>query len=560
MKSDLLRKPSYTDIILMLSFVLIGGFHEWVSAVISILLLVFVIYKCSVNKKVKLSSNLLLVSLAVIFLFYLLSAFWAVDSGMAFLGAIKFLPPLLFLFAFDQENVNKENTYNVISVTTSFLVIVTSLLSLIPELTSHFTVAGRLAGTFQYPNSFAMLILISELLILKKDKFKVFDYIMLLVLIFGIIYTGSRTVFVLFILSNVVLFFVKGSKKYRIIFLVALLLLFAVVFLLRENYIVQRYLNISIFESTFIGRILYFYDALPLLIKYPFGMGYLGYNYIYPTIQSGLYSTRFVHNDFLQFFLDIGWIPSLLFIFTIIKKIFSRKTDKYVKIIISTLCLHILFDFDLQFISLFLVLVILLKSDNEPKEINPKFNILISITSVILIALNVYMGIHLVFSYFSLNYQAAKMYPYNTENNIAILKTNSNIVEVNNLATDIMHQNEVTYIPYTVKSGYAYATGDFNKLIQYNRKLLELNSFENSHYENYARMLIVGAQKYIEAGDFESAEYCMSEITTLKSSLEKVPLKLSRLGKRIKDQPNANLSDEVLNYIKETEELLSKAK
>ena len=63
-----------------------------------------------------------------------------------------------------------------------------------------FLVSERLSGFFQYPNTFALFLLISELLLLKKINLKIIDYITLAVLIGGLLYTGSRTVFLLFIL------------------------------------------------------------------------------------------------------------------------------------------------------------------------------------------------------------------------------------------------------------------------------------------------------------------------------------------------------------------------
>ena len=65
-------------------------------------------------------------------------------------------------------------------------------LSLIPPLNGFFTVNSRLAGFFQYPNTFALYLLA------------------------GIILTGSRTGFVLFAVTVVCFCFILRDRRIRI--------------------------------------------------------------------------------------------------------------------------------------------------------------------------------------------------------------------------------------------------------------------------------------------------------------------------------------------------------
>ena len=549
-----IKKVSVTDWILVFSILAVGGFNEWVSAIVSVALLGYLIYKSFERKAINFSKELSFFAIALISVSYFVVSFWAIDAGMAFIGGIKFLPPILFFITLKQEKTDKTNIYQMLILATAVMVVVSSIFSIIPQLSQHFTVADRLAGFFQYPNAFAMLILISELLILQKEKINKLDIVYLAVFLVGIIYSGSRIVFVLFVISNIAILLLKSNKKFRLVFLFSVLALLLITFIFfKDNAIVQRFLRISIFESTFVGRILYWVDALPLLLKYPFGMGYLGYNYVHPVIQTGVYTVRYVHNDFLQLFLDIGWMPAIVFIVAIVKKIVSKSTDKYLKVILLTFCAHIFFDFDLQFLSMFLILIVLLEDENS-KITTVKFNSIIGGALALFLAFNTYMSLHLVFSHFDLEKQAEKLYPWNTDNHIATLEKEQSILSADKLATDILKQNSATYIPYVIKARAAYASGDFTALITYNRELINRAPFYYENYESYARMLIEGIRKYKSINDYESANFCAKELMMVKSALSELPSKLSTLGKAIKDQPKTEFPQEISEFIDGLEE------
>lgn len=539
--------------VLVFSIIAIGGFNEWVSAIASVALLGYLLYKSFEQKTINFSKELLFYATALISISYFIVSFWAIDAGMAFIGGIKFLPLVLFFVVLKQNKTDKINTYQILILTTAVMVVVSSVFSVIPQFSQHFTVADRLAGFFQYPNTFAMLVLISELLILQKEKIYKIDIVYLAIFLFGIIYSGSRIVFVLFIISNTTVLLLKSNKKFRLIFLISVLiaLLITVIFF-SDNAIVQRFFRISIFESTFVGRILYWVDALPLLLKYPFGMGYLGYNYVHSIIQTGVYTVRYVHNDFLQLILDIGWIPAITFVFIIFRKIFSKSTDKYLRIILLTFSAHIFFDFDLQFLSMFLILILLLE-DADSKAKTVKLNGIVGVALTLLFALNTYMSIHLALSHFKLEKQANRLYCWNTENKFAMLEKETDINYANEVADEILKQNQCSYIPYSVKAKFFYSKGDFSSLIENKNVVFEMNPFGYEEYEEYCRMLINGVYLYQRVGDEGSVKYCQQELINTNNKLLENSERLSYFGKHIKDQPEIELPKEILDYISKLE-------
>ncbi len=283
------------ETVFWLSLLAIGGFHDYVACALGCLLLVLLIVDGIQNKKWTVSIDPVTVAWGLIVLGYGLTAFWAIDAGMSFIGFVKFLPVLLFLLLLDQHPQERESILSHLPYGVTLATAVSAVLMQISACHGFFSVAERFAGFFQYPNAFALLMLISQLLLLMRKQHGWWDYVCMVLLLGGILYTGSRTVLVLTVLGNVAALFGVGNRRSRLIVaagLVLLALIGAVLLLaFGTDSVFGRVLTISLSESTFIGRLLYVRDALPLLLKYPFGMGYMGYSYVQQSIQTGVYSS-----------------------------------------------------------------------------------------------------------------------------------------------------------------------------------------------------------------------------------------------------------------------------
>ncbi|MBR6902679.1 MAG: O-antigen ligase family protein [Clostridia bacterium] len=359
--------PSALMVFLFASILAIGLFHEWTSCVASVLLTVWLFFNVIRDKKLTFNINLTLISVVFIVLMYGISAFWALDRGMAVIGFFKFLPVLLFTFCLYLKEDTESLIKRYIPIFMGIVVIVFAALMQIPALKDYFSVAGRFSGTFQYPNSFAIVVLAAQLLAFSAPVKKYIKTVLIAVLLFGIFYTGSRTVLVLALLSNaaMLIYRIRFSKKTALIssavFAVVLGVSLTLAFLRISPF--DRILTINFGASTFIGRLLYFKDALPVIFKHPFGIGYLGYFYSQTSFQTGIYSVKYIHNDILQLALDIGWLPPLVFVLAVLKSIFSKGVKPENRIILSVMLLHSLFDFDLQFIAVFMLLIVFMKRD-----------------------------------------------------------------------------------------------------------------------------------------------------------------------------------------------------
>lgn len=539
-----------------LSVVLSGTFNEYLSALISVLLLAALTYRLLRNGRLLFKINYTCVITAVICLFYLICSIWAIDRGIALLGFIKYLPLMLFLLLFMQNPSEKAVLFEMLPSFAAITTIISTILMQIPELRGFFSVAGRLSGFFQYSNTFALFELVCFILAVTKPVLAIFDYLKMAVIIVGIFYSGSRSVMVLTIVCIVVLLIFISNRRLKIsvISIFSVLMLSAVVYaLVSGNFdTIGRFLKTSFTESTFLGRLLYYKDGIRVIATHPFGIGYLGYYFCEQSIQTGLYSVRYIHNDFLQLFLDIGWFPAIGFIFVILRAFFSKGAGLKKRLMIFAITAHVCFDFDLQFISVFLLFILIL-DDEKGKIFELKNKVATASVLIALALMQLYFGIALFLSYIGMNKNSLMLYPYNTLAQIELLTEEINIDQMNNIADDILSRNEYIALAYSAKARYAYSNGNFEDVIAYKKKVFKYAPYQIEDYNEYCRMLIIGIQLYEQSGDSFSAEYCFKELQKVPEMLERVKNRTDSLAFLLTDKPELELEPEITTWTEKYE-------
>ena len=545
------------DIVFLLTLFLNGGFNEFVSCLITVVISCFLVVKIIKKRTFVITVNVASVFIAVFVLGYLFTSFYAIDNGMAFLGFLKFLPVLLFSFLLMQDNESIITTLEKLPYYALLVGIISLIGMVIPFFNKYFVVAERLGGFFQYPNTFAVFLLVCELIIVSKEKYKVTDFITIATLLVIVLLTGSRTVFILLVISNAVMLFLKKGVKIKIIVIsvfVALTLSALMLYpVLKDHEFFGRFYALSFSESTFVGRLLYYVDALPLIIKNPFGYGYMGYYNLQQSVQTGLYSIKFIHNDLLQILLDIGWIPAVLFVVAVVKSICSKTINVSYKIILITLFVHCLFDFNLQFLSMFFVLLLFLGINKGKRiEITKSKNVIVTLISL-LSCVSVYFGVSLIFAYVGFYEIADTMYPYNTENKIQLLIKEKDLEKQNEIANEIIEQNQYVSIAYSAKAHYAFSQGDFEKVMEYKNYIFQIAPFAYEEYEEYAYMLVQGIYLYNQVVDTQSADVCCNELINTKEKLQSLDYRISDFGRMINDQVKTTLPDDIENLINSME-------
>lgn len=541
--------------VLALAFVSCGLFYELLSAFCSIGLLILIIVKAKKGKGLKLYLNPLSLSVGIMFLFYMFSILWAADSGMSPFGVVKFLPLPLFMILLMQREGNEflQSEFDLLPPLAAIVTVVSSVLGQISALKPYFLVNGRLAGFFGYPNTFALVLLCTLIYTLLKDKITKLDLVCCLIFGFGIYYSGSRTVFILLVISVLLIVFKRvKNKKAKLLFIFGIfgvVILTAIVtsaFGFTDSF--GRFLTTSVFSSTFLGRFLYFYDAIPVILKNPFGLGYLGYYGIEQGIQTGLYSVRFIHNDFLQLLLDIGWIPTFLFVFAVVKRFFQKGVDFKTRMLIFVITAHSLFDFNLQFIFVFMLYLAILNK-NEGKKIVLKRNTVVLIPAIVFTLFSIYLGIAQGFYYAGDYNLAIKTYPDYTEAKIKQITVVEDVDQMCILANEILDLNQANSLAYSAKANYFFAKGDVAAALEQMDSAIKKAPFAYSEYEKTAYILQTAIQMYESAGDLNSAEYCKAEFIALNDRLEGLKNKVSFLGSRIADQPTTEFPKEIKEYV-----------
>ena len=300
-------------LIAILPFAL-GIFHEWTSGILSVVLVVLIYLNSRKTKTFMIPKSSLFVAAILLPLAFLVSPLWAVDKGMTVMGFVKFLPLPLFMVLlrnYDKNDKDEEDLFRFLPLSGAIMTIMSFALGLIFPKEGYFLVSGRLAGFFQYPNTFALFLLVAlALMLLKGGKLSKIDLICAPVLLIGIILSGSRTVFILLFLFIIYYVIIAKEKKYKIMAGISALLVCAgagvYVLVTGNTDTVGRFLTTSLSSSTFVGRFLYFKDVFPQIIRHPLGLGYMGYFYSQPSFQTGVYTVNHVHNDLLQILIDIG--------------------------------------------------------------------------------------------------------------------------------------------------------------------------------------------------------------------------------------------------------------
>lgn len=544
-------KDLFLKLFLLFSPFLFGGYHIWTSALFAIVLAVYMV--CTISTKEKVSINISLLSLLLLPVAYLVVSLWAVDSGTAVYGFVKLLPVGLFgLIVSSKTKEEKESLFDCVPLSAAVMGVVSYGLSFVPSLEDYFLVATRLGGFFQYPNTFAIYCIVGIAVLLTKEKVAAKQWTLSAILTGLVFLTGSRTSFVFLVFTVAALFF-KVQKKNKIKLLVlfgtAVAASLVIVIITDSIQTVGRFLTISLESSTLLGRLLYYKDALPVILKNPFGLGYYGYYFSQGSFQTGVYSVAFIHNEFLQLLLDIGWVPSLLFFCVLALSLFSKKTAFTQKLILFIIAGHSFFDFDLQYTTVFFILILCF--DFETFAVT-SYRLKKSVAIILTVAVSVvalYFGLINVLFLLDKYEVIEKIYGKDTQSQIFLITEADNYDEIVVLADSITERNKYISIAYSAKSNYAYSEGDILKMIEEKEKAIAVSKYSIDEYNDYCTKLIGAVNAYNEIGDEESALYCAKKILEIKDDLAELEENTSSFAFKIQRKPSFELLEEYEEYI-----------
>ena len=526
---------------------LLGLFHEWLSALVTLLLLFLIGNTVHHNQKMTISSTPLLLVSMLLPLAFVLTSFWAVDRGMAWFGVLKFLPlPLFTLLLAQVSGSTRKKMLRTIPWTAAVMTILAGALSFIPSLAPFFLVNGRLAGFFQYPNSYAVYLLVGTTLILTQEGRRFREYILLLILLGGIAWSGSRAVMLLLAMALILCSILAPSKKNRLenLSLTILCALAVILYLLGRNSweFAAAFSSLTRRSSTVIGRLLYDRDALPVILRHPLGLGYLGYAFKQGSFQTGVYTVTHVHNDFFQILLDIGWLPFVVCVWAMITGL--RRADRGTRIAASVLLAHSLVDFDLQFVALDFVLILLLMPENENRHTVSLNQAAMLACACLIGVFSLWLGSSSFLHYIGQEEAALRIYPRNTFAALTLMSEADGTKDRAAYAEKILTWNTSCAQAYRVRARTAFSQGDIEGMIQYAEAGIKCSRYELDGYLDYFDMLSYAITMFRQVGDGYSEAYCCSRLASIPKMLKEVKETTSPLAWRITDQPELNLPEE----------------
>ncbi|MCD8015721.1 MAG: O-antigen ligase family protein [Lachnospiraceae bacterium] len=568
MKAALMQMSERTIVwfltgILIVSLTAAGGFMQWSAAFLALLLGVGLTAVIIKSGRVVLSVDICALAISVVCLMYLLTALWATDRGMAVEGFIHFLPMFLFYALLCRIPDKREQLINLLPLFGSLMTVFSFLMMQFSVFKDYVSVANRLSGFFQYPNTYALFLLICLIVAayrLQEEQIDWPDVLHCGIAVFGIYMSGSRTTFLL-LLGVLVIFAARIRSVRRILLpMAALLLLLTAVLGITgiTGDLFGRLLDVSLRSSTFLGRLLYAQDALKLILRHPFGCGYYGYFFLQSEIQTGVYSVANVHNELLQLMLDVGIVPALLFYGAMLATIFRKTVSGRDRLAVLVLLLHSLLDYDFQFLSICFVLILFLNLHNVKEYPISLFTKILSMTGLAVLAVGaVCIGVSNWYMTRGQYEKAVQAYGGNTLAKMYLLTKLEDTDALYDLAVSVTEGNRHVTIAYQALAQVSLAEGKISDYIEYKDTALQLAPYDFDSYTDYLDVLSYCFSLYLKSGETKSAEICLEKAENIPVLLEQVKEKTSWLGWQIDDVPQVTLPQEYQELIASMEEQIA---
>ena len=522
-----------------------GGFYPFTIAlwggIFSALLVVLYRQKRALYFPKNLSGCVMLILIAC----SILSLCTAVDCGMALIGVLRMLVIGEFWLLWNNlDKEEREATFHAIPIAGIVWIAVSFVAYFFPACKDFFYRAERLGGPFQYSNTYALFLLVGIVILLASSEWNWKRMAETALLFAGTLMTGSRSVVVLAVVT-LVYFLLTGKigwKKKIGLIVGAAVLTVGLQILLQLD--LGRLLQLTLESSTLNGRFLYWLDALPVIFRYPLGLGYMGYFYVQPQIQTGNYVTRFVHNELLQSALDYGWIAAAALIFLLVYSLFQNSHRN--RMILLILVFHSLFDFDLQFFVMACIGVMCVRQDDSAGFLAR--NNVIQAVAGLLGCIFLYFTVAFFMEYVGAYALSLRLYPGNTTARENLMYQDENATDQAKILID---SNGMLASAYEIMLQDAAMQGKYEDALKYEKQMLQCAGFDSYYYNQavyYLSYVLVAA---IQSGSEEESQEVVQEIWNVPERIQTEEEKASFFAYRINDQPEIVLEPEIEQFIRE---------
>lgn len=487
----------------------------------------------------------------------LLTVFSGIDRGESVFGFIRLLSILIMGLAaqqFEQEDkkilLSGIPFMGVLSVAGCFF-------HRYAFFKGWISATGRVNGPFGYANTMALFLLLGIIILEHTVRWGRGRRLVQLVLALGVLMTGSRTAFVI-LCGYLIGRFIKYRGKNKLILIAfsgMVSLVGGISVAVGKPYAMGRFLELSINASTLQGRLLYWEDAVRMLLKHPAGLGYMGYFYVQQAEQTGVYSVRFVHNDWLQWMLDYGILAGVGLVIYLYSQCRWDKMPLMDKELLCVISIYSFFDFHMQFFAIILIALLLIPGGGKIWRCggSEKKSKIWRNTLVIFAGLSACMCIAAgIADYYAARReyrQAVKWNPLSAQYKQEYLLQSKDLKSAEVYADRLLAGNKYLYVAYLIKSNAAAVDGRLNDFIVNRQKVLNLRQYKIEEYEDYLEILFGWYKKANERQDWREMSVCRMAMQEVPDMIAEVRRKTGVRAYRIKDKPNLLLDQKYTDLI-----------
>lgn len=523
-------------LILFLFPFFVGGYYVFYSAVVGIVLAVLLLINIFKFKEIKYSASFTFFVLMFMSVMYFVTKFWAVDKSMAIHGFVKFFSAFLFVVTLIQIDKDEQKTLLCsVPLTAVVMTVFTYLMGFTAFGKNRFyDNIGDLHGTFEYANAFAIYLLVGIIVALFSDIKLPFKIITFIVCVFGIYKSNSRAVWLVsvFMVVVIITYFIfkhvdNTKNKVSVVFLGILFAVLVFILLYRFG-IVEKVWNYVSTDSSFNERLLYYTDAFHYILKHPFGKGAYAFYFAQPAFQSAYYYAIDVHCDFLQYAIEIGVIPAVLFVAVVVKQLCSKQNSVLQKFVILTIVLHSLVDYDLQFTSILFVLLLCFDYQNI-KTIEVTSKLVPSVIALVFALFYGVIGLSAFCNYIG-DHQKSVYYYKNTPSLIILMQSTNDKQSAYVLAQEILKRNDSVYEPNNVMANIYSADNKYGKAVKQMELVIKKDPRTMQHYRDYIDLLVKASKYYEERGETKKSQIYKDKIACVDDMVSDLKNHTSKRG------------------------------
>lgn len=419
--------------------------------------------------------------------------------------------------------------------------------------------SGRVNGFFGYANTMALFLILG--IVIEEYCGGREKRVLQLILALGLLATGSRTAFVIFC-GYLVLNFIRDREKSQY-FLLAFFGMAGVIGLTSlasgNMSSIGRFLKIGLNASTLQGRFLYWEDAVRMLAKLPVGLGYMGYFYFQQAHQTGVYSVRFVHNEWIQWVLDYGVLAGAGLIIWLYCRCKRNTMSRMEKEMLGIVAIYSFFDFHLQFFAIVIIVLLLFPKGrteirfDEGVKNKRRWECGLWVAAVFAVYLCVSA---VVADHCARNgdyKQAVRWNPLSAQYKQEYLLQSEDLKTAEACADRLLKGNKYLYTAYLMKSNAAAQEGRLDDFVVNRRKVLWLRQYKLEEYEDYLEILFSWYKKAYEERNRREMAVCRMAIQEVPDMITQVRRKTGLRSYRIKEKPNLSLDRKYIDLITEIE-------